>query len=58
MQASATIEDDECAKRIDAALRALVCLLARQAAQETFATSTVPAVEGGEPGKHGGQANG
>lgn len=58
MQASATIEEDEGVKRIDAALRALVCLLARQAAQETIAKSTASSAEEDEPGKHAGPTNG
>jgi len=56
MQVSATYKD-KCAERTDAALRALVCLLARQAAQDTIATSPAPSAEEGEPGSHGGQAN-
>ena len=57
MHASATYEDDECAERTEAALRALVCLLARQAAQDTIAKTTDHSAEDGEPGDHGGQAN-
>lgn len=58
MQASATIEDDEGVKRIDAALRALVCLLARQAAQETIAKTPSLSAEEGEPCDNAGQTNG
>ena len=56
MQASATYED-KCAERTDAALRALVCLLARQAAQDATARATGLSAEDGEPGDQGGQAN-